>query len=235
MEEPAGKPPAGSRSLRPDNTDDATPARGAEPEGIMAYEIMVDATTLREQVKGKYRDVAVNPGGSFHFHIGRVQAARLAYDERLTTSFPDSAVESFVGVANPFFLRSLSEGERVVDLGSGGGFDSFVAARQVGPKGYVVGVDMTEEMLAKARRAAGEMGLENVEFREGLIEDLPVESGWADVVISNGVINLCADKRTVFAEIQRILRPGGILQFADIANGKPVPEAAIRNIDLWTD
>ncbi|UCD47690.1 MAG: methyltransferase domain-containing protein [Deltaproteobacteria bacterium] len=201
----------------------------------MAYEIMVDAATLREQVKGKYRDVAVNPHGSFHFHIGRVQAARLGYDEALTASFPDSAVESFVGVANPFALRTLSEGEQVVDLGSGGGFDCFVAATQVGPRGFVLGVDMTEEMLAKARGAAGRLGLENVEFREGLIEDLPVETGWADVVISNGVINLCADKRRVFAEIQRILRPGGILQFADIANGKPVPEAAIRNIDLWTD
>jgi SAM-dependent methyltransferase len=201
----------------------------------MAYEIMVDAGTLREQVKEKYRAVAVNPHGSFHFHTGRAQAARLGYDERLTASFPDSAVESFVGVANPFTLRSLSEGERVVDLGSGGGFDSFVAATQVGPKGHVIGVDMTEEMLARARRAAGESGLKHVEFREGLIEDLPVETGWADVVISNGVINLCADKRLIFAEIQRVLRPGGNLQFADIANGKPVPESAIRNIDLWTD
>ena len=201
----------------------------------MAYEIMVDAGTLREQVKEKYRAVAVNPHGSFHFHTGRAQAARLAYDERLTASFPDSAVESFVGVANPFTLRSLLEGERVVDLGSGGGFDSFVAATQVGPKGRVVGVDMTEEMIARARRAAGELALKHVEFREGLLEDLPVETGWADVVISNGVINLCADKRLIFAEIQRVLRPGGNLQFADIANGKPVPESAIRNIDLWTD
>ncbi|MGB3097385.1 MAG: methyltransferase domain-containing protein [Candidatus Deferrimicrobiaceae bacterium] len=201
----------------------------------MAYEIMVDAGTLREQVKEKYRAVAVNPHGSFHFHTGRAQAARLGYDERLIASFPDSAVESFVGVANPFTLRSLSEGERVVDLGSGGGFDSFVAATQVGPKGHVIGVDMTEEMLARARRAAEESGLKHVEFREGLIEDLPVETGWADVVISNGVINLCADKRLIFAEIQRVLRPGGNLQFADIANGKPVPESAIRNIDLWTD
>ncbi len=105
----------------------------------MAYEIMVDAAILREQVMGKYRDVAVNPHGSFHFHTGRVQAGRLAYDEALTASFPDSAVESFVGVANPFALRTLSEGERVVDLGSGGGFDCFVAARQVGPKGFVSG------------------------------------------------------------------------------------------------
>jgi len=201
----------------------------------MAFEIMVDAGTLREQVKQKYREVAANPRGTFHFHIGRPLAARLGYDESLTASFPDSAVESFAGVANPFSLRSLSEGERVVDLGSGGGFDCFVAATQVGPKGVVIGVDMTQEMLGRARKTVEELGLRNVEFREGLIEDLPVEDGWADVVISNGAINLCADKRRIFSEIQRVLRPGGRLQFADIANGKPVPEAAIRNIDLWTD
>ncbi len=201
----------------------------------MASEIMVDAATLREQVKEKYREVAVNPHGSFHFHTGRALAARLGYDESVISSLPDSAVESFAGVANPFSLRSLSKGERVVDLGSGGGFDCFVAALQVGPRGHVVGVDMTQEMLAKARKASDELGQDNVEFREGLIEDLPVEDGWADVLISNGVINLCADKRRIFSEIRRVLRPGGRLQFADIANGKPVPEAAIRNIDLWTD
>ncbi len=200
----------------------------------MAYEIMVDADTLRDEVKKKYREVAVNPNGSFHFHTGRVLAAKLGYDESVTSSMPDSAVESFAGVANPFSLRPLSEGERVVDIGSGGGFDCFVAAGQVGERGFVVGVDMTQEMLARARGAARELGLKNVEFREGLIEDLPVETGWADVVISNGVINLCADKQRILAEIHRVLRPGGILQFADIANGKPVPESAIRNIDLWT-
>ena len=200
----------------------------------MAYEIMVDTETLREQVKEKYREVAVNPYGSFHFHTGRLLARKLGYDESVTASMPDSAIESFAGVANPFSLRSLLEGERVVDIGSGGGFDCFVAARQVGDRGFVVGVDMTQEMLARARAAAGELGLENIAFREGFIEDLPVETEWADVVIGNGVINLCADKRRIFAEIQRVLRPGGILQFADIANGKPVPESAIRNIDLWT-
>jgi arsenite methyltransferase len=127
-------------------------------------------------------------------------------------------------------MGALKPGEQVVDLGSGGGFDCFVAAGLVGPEGRVVGVDMTEEMLARSRAAASAMGLSNIEFRQGLIED-----DWADVVISNGVINLCADKRRVFAEVMRVLKPGGRLQFADIANGKPVPEAAIRNIDLWTD
>lgn len=200
----------------------------------MSFEVMVDPDTLRAQVKEKYREVAENPGGTFHFHTGRPLAERLGYDENVTASFPDMAVESFAGVANPFLLRSLSEGERVVDLGSGGGFDCFVAAMQIGPKGHVVGVDMTPEMLGKARRAASELGLSHVEFREGLIEELPVEDDWADVVISNGVINLCADKRRIFSEIRRVLRPGGRIQFADIANGKPVPEDVMRNIDLWT-
>ena len=200
----------------------------------MAFEVMVDPGTLREQVKEKYREVAMNPRGSFHFHTGRPLAVRLGYDESVIASFPESAVEAFAGVANPFSLRSLMKGERVVDLGSGGGFDCFVASMQVGPKGHVVGVDMTREMLLKARGAAAEMGLNHVEFREGLMEDLPVGDGWADVVISNGVINLCADKKRIFSEIDRVLRPGGRIQFADIAHGKPVPEEAIRNIDLWT-
>ena len=121
-----------------------------------------------------------------------------------------------------------------MDLGCGAGFDTLIAAEQVGPTGRVVGVDMTPEMLAKARRTVAELGLDQVEFREGLAEALPVDDGWADVVISNGVINLCADKAAVFAEIRRVLRPGGVLQFADIATGNPVPAAAMRDIDLWT-
>jgi arsenite methyltransferase len=194
----------------------------------------VDAVALREQVKKKYREVALEPQAKFHFHTGRYLASRLGYDDAFVQSLPDAAVESFAGVANPFALRRLANGERVVDVGSGGGFDSFVAADQVGPAGRVVGVDMTEEMLAKSRATAARLGLENVEFRAGLAEDLPVEDGWADVVISNGVINLCADKKAVFSEIFRALRPGGRLQFADIANGKSVPAVAMQNVDLWT-
>jgi SAM-dependent methyltransferase len=200
----------------------------------MSDAIPVNSAALREEVKRKYRDVAVKPGATYHFHTGRLLAGRLGYASKAVDAMPDEAVESFAGVANPFSLRELEAGERVVDLGSGAGFDCFVAAGKVGPSGHVVGVDMTEEMLAKSRKSARAMGLENVEFREGLLEELPIDDGWADVVVSNGVINLCADKQQVFGEIVRVLRPGGHLQFADIANGKPVPRSAVANIDLWT-
>jgi arsenite methyltransferase len=201
----------------------------------MTNALPVDPAALREEVKTKYRAVAVDPHGTFHFHTGRPLARRLGYEETVVARMPESAIEAFAGVGNPFSQGTLRPGERVVDLGSGSGFDCFVAAEQVGVEGQVVGVDMTDEMLQRSRVAATAMGHRNVEFRQGLIEDLPVESGWADVVISNGVINLCADKRKVFAEVMRVLKPGGRLQFADIANGKEVPAGALRNIDLWTD
>jgi SAM-dependent methyltransferase len=201
----------------------------------MSENLPVNAVALRDEVKAKYRDVAVNPHGIFHFHTGRPLAGRLGYDETLVARIPESAIEAFAGVGNPFFHGALKLGERVVDLGSGGGLDCFVAAEQVGPKGHIVGVDMTDEMLERSRAAARMMDVGNVEFRRGIIEDLPVEDAWADIVISNGVINLCADKRRVFNEVMRVLRPGGRLQFADIVTGKAVPEAAVRNIDLWTD
>ncbi len=200
----------------------------------MSQDVIVDAEALRAEVRDKYREVAVHPDGEFHFHTGRPLAARLGYDPEVLDALPDRAVESFAGVANPFSLRPLQRGERVVDIGSGAGFDSFVAAAKVGAQGQVIGVDMTEEMLAKSRATAEQLGLDHVTFREGLAEGLPVEDGWADVLISNGVFNLCADKRAVFDQAWRVLRPGGVLQFADIANGNPVPAEAMRQIDLWT-
>ena len=200
----------------------------------MSKQLSVDPAALREEVKIKYREVESKPDGQYHFHTGRPLARRLGYDPAVVDPMPDSAIESFAGVANPFSLRTLEEGEKVVDAGAGAGFDCFAAAGQVGPDGHVIGVDMLDDMLEKSARTAAVMGLDNVEFREGLLEDLPVDDGWADVVISNGVINLCADKHGVLSEIWRVLRPGGYLQFGDIANGKPVPEEAIQNIDLWT-
>ena len=197
-------------------------------------DVMVDSVALRVQVQEKYREVAIHPDAEFHFHTGRSLAARCGYDAGLVGALPDAAVESFAGVACPFALRSIVAGEYVVDVGSGAGMDSILAASSVGPEGRVVGVEMTPEMLARARAVAKGLGLTNVEFRAGLAEELPVEDGWADVVIANGVLNLVADKRRAFGEIWRVMRAGGALQFADIATGRPVPDEAMRNIDLWT-
>lgn len=194
----------------------------------------VNAEALRVQVREKYREVAVHPEGEFHFQTGRGLAERLGYPADLLAALPDSAVASFAGVANPFSLRTIQPGERVLDAGSGGGFDSIVAAHLVGDAGEVIGVDMTPEMLDRAGAERARLGVSHLSYREGLLEALPVPDAWADVVISNGVFNLCADKPAVLAEVFRVLKPGGWLQFADIANGKDVPDAALDNIDLWT-
>jgi arsenite methyltransferase len=200
----------------------------------MTDDLMVDPETLRAEVREKYREVAEKPTAEFHFHTGRRLAERCGYDTDEVDALPDAAVESFAGVGNPFALRPLESGERVVDVGAGAGFDCFLASGAVGPDGHVIGVDMTPEMLERSRLTAEDMGVTNVEFREGLVEELPVEDGWADAVIANGVLNLVADKKHAFGEIWRVLRAGGVLQFADIANGKPVPVEAVRDIDLWT-
>lgn len=200
----------------------------------MSDDLLVDPEALREQVRDKYRDVALAPHAKHHFHTGRPLAARLGYDQAIVEALPDRAVESFAGVGNPFSLRRLVSGEKVVDIGSGAGFDSFIAAGQVTSTGRVIGIDMTPEMLTKSRQTAQTLGLSHVQFLDGLAEAIPVADGWADAVISNGVINLCADKQAVFAEIHRVLKPGGTLQFADIANGLPVPLEALQDIDLWT-
>ena len=186
----------------------------------MSDDLPIDANALREEVKSKYRAVALDPYGSYHFHTGRPLAHRLGYDEAVVDGLPDSAVEAFAGVGNPFSLGAMKPGEQVVELGSGGGFDCFIAARQVGPQGRVVGIDMTEEMLGRSRAATAALQLRNVEFRQGAIEGMPIEDGWADVVISNSVINLCADKRRVFMEIMRVLKPDGAFAVCRYRNRK---------------
>lgn len=202
--------------------------------GTATDELPVDREELRQEVQLKYAAVALKPTATFHFHTGRTIAERCRYDMAAVDALPAPAVESFAGVANPFELRALEPGERVVDLGSGAGTDSFLAARAVGPSGDVLGIDMTDAMLDKARDNVGLVGVDNIEFRHGYLEDVPVDDGWADVVISNGVFNLCPDKGVAFEEAKRVLRPGGVLQFADIANANAVPESARREIDLWT-
>ncbi len=205
--------------------------------GIVTLDDMTDELNvdeLRNEVRDKYSAVVLTPDGDFHFHTGRQLTKRLGYDQGPIDTLPEVAVESFAGVADPFQQRQIQPGETVVDLGSGAGLDSFLAAMATGPDGRVVGVDMTKDMLEKATSTAGQLGLDNVEFIDGYLEDLPIEDESADVVISNGVINLCPDKTAVFSEAFRVLRPGGVLQFADIANTRPVPEEARRDIDLWT-
>ena len=195
---------------------------------------LVDVDRLRSEVRSKYREVAESPTASYHFHTGRAHALRLGYPADLLAQLPDEACEAFAGVGNPFHWETPRAGEHVVDFGSGGGMDSLLAALCVGPDGGVIGVDMTPEMLQRSARIAAQLRFDNVEFREGVIESVPVEDGWADVVISNGVINLCPDKLGVYTEIARVLKPGGRMMIADICIEKPVPQEALRDIDLWT-
>jgi len=199
----------------------------------MAGEVPIDVDLLKQEIKKTYASVSDEPEKDFVFPTGRAWAEDLDYPPELAT-VPETAAESFAGVANPFSLGRLEPGERVVDLGCGAGTDSLVAAQMVAPGGRVTGIDMTPEMLAKARDAAEELGAENVEFIEGEIEHLPFADGSVDVVISNGVIDLVPDKDAVFAEIFRVLRPGGRMQLADVTIQNPVSEEGRRNIDLWT-
>jgi arsenite methyltransferase len=194
----------------------------------------LDVGTLREAIREEYAEVASDPEKGFHFHTGRPLARMLDYQDEWLEGIPESSIESFAGTGNPFSLGEIQSGERVVDVGCGAGIDSLIAARKVGPEGRAIGVDMTPSMLEKARRASKKMGLENVEFRGGYAEALPVEGGWADVVISNGVLNLMPDKSAALEEMTRVLKPGGRLQIGDILVQKAVPESAKRKIDLWT-
>jgi arsenite methyltransferase len=194
----------------------------------------LDITQLREAIREEYDVVAREPKRGFHFHTGRPLAHLLHYEDAWLDGIPEPSIASFAGTGNPFRLGALRRGEHVVDVGSGAGLDSLIAARMVGPTGSVVGVDMTPAMLGCARQSAEACGLRNTEFREGYAESLPVPDGWADVVISNGVLNLMPDKAAALSEMYRTLKPGGRLQIGDILVQKPVPESAKRKIDLWT-
>jgi arsenite methyltransferase len=199
----------------------------------MAVEAVIDVELLKSEIKKTYSSVSEDPERDFIFPTGRAWAEDLGYPDELA-NVPESAAESFAGVANPWTLGRLAAGERVLDLGCGAGTDSLVAAQMVGADGHVTGIDMTVAMLVKARSAATEMGATNVEFVEAEAERLPFADESFDVVISNGVIDLVPDKDTVFAEIFRVLNPGGRIQIADVTIQNPVSEEGRRNIDLWT-
>jgi arsenite methyltransferase len=193
----------------------------------------IDPTELATKVQDVYRQVAEQPDGTYHFEMGRYLAERLGYPTDLLDRIPTGAVESFAGVGYFLDLADLHPGNRVLDLGSGSGMDAFAAAHLVGATGSVLGVDFTPEQLAKARRLATAAGLAHVEFREGRIESPPAPDAGIDCVISNGVINLTPDKARVFAEVARVLRPGGRLAIADIVTERTLTDAIVGNTDLW--
>lgn len=193
----------------------------------------VDRETLRTEVQSKYADVALDPGSGFHFHTGRPLADMLGYDLFEVDRLPSGTVESFAGTGNPLGMGALRTGERVLDVGCGAGMDTLLAALQVGSEGQIVAVDMTEAMLKKTSAGAAALGLSQVDTRLGYAEDLPIEDASVDVVISNGVINLCPDKVAVMREIARVLRPGGRIQIADIVVHLPISQDARDDIDLW--
>jgi SAM-dependent methyltransferase len=200
----------------------------------MAVELGIDVEVLKCEIKKTYAKVSQEPAEDFIFPTGRAWALDLGYPPDLLARVPEAAAESFAGVANPFALGTLERDEVVLDLGSGAGTDSLVAAQMVGPQGQVTGLDMTPEMLAKAQAAVAEMEAANVKFVQGEVEVLPFGDESFDVVISNGVIDLVPDKEAVFSEIHRVLRPGGRIQIADVTIQNPVSEEGRRNIDLWT-
>lgn len=190
--------------------------------------------TLREAIKKEYAEVAINPDKGYHFHTGREAATRIGYDPSLYAGLPEENIASFAGTGNPFSLGDIHPGDVVVDVGSGAGFDSLIAARKVGPEGRVVGIDMTDEMIEKAQSGANTMGVANTEFRRGLADSLPIEDNFADVLISNGVLNLTTDKSKTLKEWARVLKPGGRLFIGDIVLEKKIPQEALDDISLWT-
>ena len=194
----------------------------------------ISAEDLREEVRKEYANVALDPHKGYHFHTGRAAADRLNYDPALYADVPKDNLASFAGTGNPFKLGPINPGDVVVDVGSGSGFDSLIAAILVGAEGKVIGVDMTREMLDKARAGAEAMGAIHVEFREGYAENLPLADESADVVISNGVLNLTPDKVKTLSEWARVLKPGGRLYIGDILVAKSIPPEALDDISLWT-
>lgn len=198
-------------------------------------ELDLNLDEIRIAIQEEYDRVAAEPDQGFHFHTGRPLLTNiLEYEESWLEGIADEAIDSAAGTGNPFAMGLLGPGEHVVDVGSGAGIDSLIAARMVGSNGSVIGIDMTQTMLAKSRLAAARSGIENVEFRAGFAEELPVDDGWADVVISNGVLNLFPDKAAGLTEMARVLKPGGRLQIADILVEKEVPLAAKNKVVLWT-
>jgi arsenite methyltransferase len=194
----------------------------------------LDVNQLRSAIQSEYETLALKPEQGFHFHTGHKLAGMLGYQEDWLEGVPEKAIESFAGMGNPFSLRELKPGEHVVDVGSGAGIDSLIAARMVAPGGQVIGVDMTPVMVEKARNAADEAQLENVTFRQAYGEELPIDDDWADVVISNGVLNLMPEKTAGLQEMARVLKPNGRLQIGDILVQKAVPLSAKRDIELWS-
>ena len=199
----------------------------------MSTAVPIDVDVLREEIQKTYTQVSTAPGQEFIFPTGRAWAEDLGYPPELA-NVPEATVESFAGVANPFALGRIEPGRTVLDLGCGAGTDLLIAAQMVGSEGRAIGIDMTAGMLERARASAGEMGLDHVELHQGLIESLPLDDASVDVVISNGVIDLVPDKEAVFAEIDRVLRPGGRLQLADVVIHTEVSEDGRKRIDLWT-
>jgi len=189
---------------------------------------------LRDEVKKEYANVALDPHKGYHFHTGRNAAERIGYDKSHYAALPEGSVDSFAGTGNPFILGPLNPGEIVIDVGSGSGFDSLIASTMVGSEGQVIGFDMTQAMLKKAQAGAETMGATNVEFREGFAENLPLPDAFADVVISNGVLNLTLNKIETLREWARILKPGGRLCIGDILVARSIPQSALEDISLWT-
>jgi SAM-dependent methyltransferase len=194
----------------------------------------IDLDDLRRAIQDEYALVAEQPEHGFHFLVGRPLAELLGYQQDWLSGIPEPSIASFAGAGNPFSVGTLRQGERVVDVGCGGGIDSLIAARMVGSSGEVIGVDLTPAIVAKARDCAAAAAMANVDFREGFGEALPVDDAWADVVISNGVLNLMPDKDAALREMARVLKPGGRLQIGDILVQKAVPQSAKEDIALWT-